>query len=512
MRYLLSLISLLILVQLNAQQTGDLDKISNSKTYQALQELREFIALPNDANYLEDIDKNIDWLETAFKSRGFSTQILETINTPLFFAERKYPGATTTVLFYMHFDGQSVDISKWSQKDPYVSTLREKSETGEWKSINWSKAEGKINPDWRIFGRSASDDKGPIVMLLNAIEAMDKNKIEGKVNVKVVLDGEEEKGSRQLEMAVEKYGEILAADHMIINDGPMHLSGEPTVIFGCRGIVTINITAYGPKSHQHSGHYGNYAPNPVFRLSQLLASMKDEDGRVIIDGYYDGITFDAEAKAIMAAVPDDVDLIHKTIGIAAPEKVGNNYQESLQYPSLNVRGISAAWVGKEARTIVPAEAITAIDIRLVPESDPNRLIALVTKHIESKGYLVLDRGPTEAERLKYPKIVRLQTTRKATMPFRTDVNSATGKWVQKAMLNGWGKDPIKIRIMGGTVPITTFINGLDIPAVIVPLVNADNNQHSPDENLRVGNITNGIRTFMSILTQKVEEPLIEGKR
>lgn len=503
---------LLAFLAFNCFAQANLAKISEGKTKLALNELRDFIALPNDANSLEDIDKNVAWLEAAFEKRQFTTQVLKTINTPLFFAERKYPGAKSTILFYMHFDGQSVDPAKWTQKSPYRATLRERENSGDWKTIAWANAEQEIDPDWRIFGRSASDDKGPIVMLLNAIDAMDENEIQGAVNIKVVLDGEEEKGSKQLAMAVEKYSELLAADHMVINDGPMHLSGQPTVIFGCRGNVTVNLTAYGPRSHQHSGHYGNYAPNPVFRLSQLLASMKDEDGRVIIPGYYDGISFDAEARVIMAAVPDDTELIHKTIGIAAPEKVGRNYQESLQYPSLNVRGIAAAWVGKNARTIVPSEATAAIDIRLVPESDPDRLIALVKSHIESMGYLVLDRAPTEAERLKYPKIVQLEANRKATLPFRTDVNSLTGQWVEKALLNGWGKKPIKVRIMGGTVPTTTFINGLDIPAIIVPLVNADNNQHSPDENLRIGNLTNGIRTFMSILMQEIEEPLNATKR
>lgn len=511
MRFPITLLLIAVSFTSLAQST-DLSKISEDKTRPALNELRSFIALPNDANCLEDIAKNIIWLEEAFSKRKFSTQVLETINTPLFFAERKYPGATSTILFYMHFDGQSVDPAEWSQNDPYNATLRGQTKEGEWKVLDWKRAENKINPDWRIFGRSSSDDKGPIVMLLNAIDAMDENQLKGVVNIKVVLDGEEEKGSKQLAMAVEKYNELLAADHMVINDGPMHLSGEPTVIFGCRGNVTINLTAYGPRTHQHSGHYGNYAPNPVFRLSQLLAGMKDEEGRVIIPGYYDGIDFDAEARSIMAAVPDDTEVIHKTVGIAEPEKVGSNYQESLQYPSLNVRGISAGWVGKNARTIVPAEATAAIDIRLVPESNPDRLIGLVKSHIESKGYVVLDHEPSEEERLKYPKMVKLEANRKATLPFRTDVNSLTGQWVQKALLNGWGKEPIKIRIMGGTVPTTTFINGLDIPAIIVPLVNADNNQHSPDENLQIGNITNGVRTFMSILMQDVEGSLGNSKR
>ena len=116
---------------------------------------------------------------------------------------------------------------------------------------------------------------------------------------------------------------------------------------------------------------------------------------------------------------------------------------------------------------------------------------------------MLDHVPTEAERLKYPKIVQLEANRKATLPFRTDVNSLTGQWVQKAMLNGWGKEPIKVRIMGGTVPTTTFINGLDIPAIIVPLVNADNNQHSPNENLKIGQIAYGIQIFYGILSTKM---------
>ncbi len=501
MRYLFTISLLSITITLSAQDFG---KISATKTRVALKELKEFVAIPNDALYLEDIKKNVVWLESAFKRRKFTTQVLETSNTPLFFAERKYSGAESTILFYMHFDGQSVEPAKWSQEDPFKATLRQK-QGGAWTAMDWTKIEGEIDPDWRIFGRATADDKGPIVMLLNAIDAMDENGLDAKVNIKVVLDGEEEKGSKQLAGAVEKYRDILAADHLVINDGPMHLSGEPTVVFGCRGIVTINLTAYGPKAHQHSGHYGNYAPNPVFRLSQLLASMKDEDGRVVIPGYYDGIQFDEEAKAVMNAVPDNITLIHNTIGIADPEKVGKNYQESLQYPSLNVRGMQAAWVGNEVRTIVPSQAMAAIDIRLVPESDPDRLIALVKSHIESKGYKVLDREPTEQERLTIPKIVKLEKSRKATLPFRTDINSVTGQWVSKAMFNGWNKEPVKIRIMGGTVPTTTFINGLDIPAVIVPMVNADNNQHSPDENLRIGNLTSGIRSFMSILSQSVEE-------
>jgi acetylornithine deacetylase/succinyl-diaminopimelate desuccinylase-like protein len=239
-------------------------------------------------------------------------------------------------------------------------------------------------------------------------------------------------------------------------------------------------------------------------MAALLASMKDDDGRVTIPGYYDGIEIDAVTRRVLSAVPDDADIINRTIGIAEPEKVGSNYQESLQYPSLNVRGFAAAWTGPETRTIVPESAVASIDIRLVPESDPDRLTGLVRQHIEQQGYYVIEQEPTEEERARYSHIARFEYAG-ATLPFRTDMDSRTGNLLRAAMAAGLNEDPVDIRIMGGTVPTATFINGLDIPAVIVPLVNSDNNQHSPNENLRVGNITNGIATFASILTYGHED-------
>lgn len=480
-----------------AYQNSPWYQMSKEKTPEAGNELMEFLKIPNDATDPKSIEDNISWLESAFKKRGFETKVLPTNRTPLFYAEMKAAGALSTLLFYMHFDGQAVDPSKWEQKNPYLAVVKKKTDSG-WEEMGNS-ITSNFDPESRIFGRSASDDKGPIVMLLNAIDLIKKNNMQLGHNIKIILDGEEEKGSRHLEEAVLKYIDLLEADHMIINDGPMHLSNKPTIIFGCRGNTGINLTVYGPRTHQHSGHYGNYAPNPVFRLSKLLASMKDDDGRVIIPGYYDGIVFDDDTKKILADVPDNPDQIHDIIGIATPEKVGNNYQESLQYPSLNVRGMAAAWIGPETRTIVPAEATASIDVRLVPESPPERLIGLIKSHIQDQGFYVIDRDPTEDERRKYPKIAKFISGR-ANLPFRTDIQSPSGKMISDAINSGLGVDPIKIRTMGGTVPTAKFINALKIPAVIVPLVNADNNQHSPNENLRLGNITNGIATFISIIT------------
>ena len=476
----------------------NLTKLSQNKTLEAIAELKDFVSLPNDAVNSADLNKNIAWLSKAFKQRKFETKVLKTTRSPLFFAERPFKKASKTILFYMHFDGQSVDTALWQQGNPFKLVVKQK-QGGSFKKLDWNNS-NLNNPDNRLFGRSVADDKGPIVMLLNAIDVLDKNlKGQSKINIKVILDGEEERGSTHLARAVQQYKTLLQADAMVIDDGPMHLSNKPTLIFGCRGITSILLTTYGPRTPQHSGHYGNYAPNPVFAMARILSSFKNSDGRVKIPGYYDGITIDASTEKILKSVPDNAHNINKTIGIAIPDKVGRFYQESLQYPSLNVRGMQSAWIGNQTRTIVPDKAIVSIDIRLVPESDPVRLQNLVKNYIKQQGFYVIDHSPTEKERLTRKNIVKFDAG-KATLPFRTPINSKAGQWVINAMQKGLKQTPIKVRIMGGTVPISPFINALNIPAVIVPLVNADNNQHSPNENLKIANVSNGIQTFLALMT------------
>ncbi|MDG2194969.1 MAG: M20/M25/M40 family metallo-hydrolase [Polaribacter sp.] len=470
----------------------------DKKLAPTIEELRDFISLPNDAINGEDILKNIEWLDQKFKARGFKTTILQTEGQPLFFAELPKVKHAKTILFYMHIDGQAVDPSKWNQEDPYKSVLKAKDKEG-WKTLDWSLLDSKIDENWRIFGRSASDDKGPIVMFLNAIDLLKENNKTIPFNVKIILDTEEEKSSKPLPKAVKKYRELLLADYLIINDGPLHVSGNPTLIFGCRGITTINLTTYGPLKPQHSGHYGNYAPNPGFILSKLVSTFKDDSGRVAIEGYYDGIVMDAKTTEVLKNVPDNTIQILENLAIKTPEKVGSFYQEALQYPSLNIRGLSSGWVGKKARTIVPATATAAIDIRLVPESDGNRLKKLIKQHIKKQGFYITDNVPTLRERMYYDKILKFDSG-SITNPFRTDMNLPFAVWLEQLMASNNDASVVKIRIMGGTVPISPFINELNIPAIIIPMVNPDNNQHSPNENLKIKNITYGLQTFYTILS------------
>jgi acetylornithine deacetylase/succinyl-diaminopimelate desuccinylase-like protein len=473
----------------------------NNQVLNTINEIKEFIAVPNDALYLEDINKNITWLTKSFKDRNFKTSIIKTTGSPLFFASLPIKEHKPTILFYMHFDGQSVDTSKWEQKNPYHVVLKEQSEN-EWKQIDWAKLNQGIDYNWRLFGRSTSDDKGPIIMFLNAISMLQKNNVSIPFNIKVILDSEEEKGSKPLAKAVQDNSELLKADFLIINDGPVHHSEKPTLVYGCRGITTLTITTYGPIKPQHSGHYGNYAPNPGFKLAHILSSMKDKNGKVIIEGYYDDIVIDESTKNILKSVPDNIEAIHYNLAIKNPETVGNNYQEALQYPSLNIRGLSSGWTGEKARTIVPEKAVAEIDIRLVPETDGTKLKNLIKNHIKKQGYFITNKEPTLEERQKYANIVRIQE-RPVTNPFRTELDNPYGIWISNILDTTFEKEVVKIRIMGGTVPIAPFINELKVPAFIVPLVNPDNNQHSPNENLKISQIYYGIKVFYNLLSTPI---------
>ena len=472
-----------------------------------MDEFVEFLSYPNDSSFSEDIYNLIEWTKNKFKSLDFLMTELETSSIPLLLAEKKIHDDLKTILIYLHLDGQPVDISRWNQEDAFKPVFK-KNENGifieeDWNKIasyNYSELDDK---DIRIFARSSSDAKGPVMMLFQALKFMKLKNIDQEFNIKLIMDFEEEIGSPSLPSAVEVHKEKLESDALLIFDGPQHASGLPTLNFGNRGISSITLKTYGPIVPQHSGHFGNYAPNPVFRMSNILSSMKDENGIVKIKGYYDGINITDEVKEYLDAVPDNEDEMKDKMEFKTPESVGNSYQEAIQYPSLNVRGIRSGWVGSEVRTIVPSECIAEIDVRLVIETDGYKLHDLIKKHIESLGYIVTDKEPSKEMRLKYDKIVRFNS-RVSYPAFRTDINSDLGIWLKGVMVKTFGKEPVLKRTSGGSVPISPFVNTLNIPAVGVPTVNKDNNQHSPNENIKITNYIKGIETFIGILSSKFD--------
>jgi len=474
--------------------------LTEKNTRAAIALYREFLSLPNDANYPDDIHAMVEWMEGAFTAREFATQRIATKGSPLLLAERKISDDAKTVLIYLQSDGQPVDPSAWFQEDPYTPVLKERTDNGDYERIPWEFLDNSYNPDWRVFARSAADSKGPMTQFMVAMDLLDEAGFEPTFNIKVIIDTEEEMGSPNLPEAVEANRDLLAADMLLIFDGPPHPSNKPTVGFGARGIVTVTLVTYGPKFPQHSGHYGNFVPNPAFHLAHILSSVKSPDGRVLLPGFYDGVTISDDVRAVLEAVPDDEEKILGDMGLIKHDAVAPTLQEAIQYPSFNIRGMSAGWVGKESRTIIPATATAEIDMRLVKESDYMRLLGLLRSHIEDLGYHVIDHEPSDAERLEHADIVSFAYDF-SYAAYRSDMDAAAGRLARAGMRHLYGEEPILIRTSGGSVPISPFVETLGVPAAKVPTVNIDNNQHSPNENIRLGNFIEGIAILMSVMSQ-----------
>jgi acetylornithine deacetylase/succinyl-diaminopimelate desuccinylase-like protein len=486
-----------------AQQPADL-KTSITAWVNAHQkaivgELLETLAIPNVAADKPNIRRNAEHLRAMLGRHGFASEILETDGNPLVYGALNAPGATRTILFYCHYDGQPVDARAWKQPDPFTPVLRrgrleDRPETSD------PKAAARYDPDARLYARSASDDKAPIVALLAAVDALKASRLSPSSNVRVILDGEEEASSPSLVPAIARYKEKLRADLMVVLDGPVHSSGRPTVVYGARGIATVDLTVFGPKVGVHSGNYGNWMPNPAMRLATLLASMKEEDGKVTIAGYYDAVApLTPAERAMLDAVPEDTARMLETFGVAAPEKAFPRLQDALQLPTLNVRGLASAFVGPGARTIVPDRATAAIDIRLVKETPPADLVAKLRAHVEARGYHLVDGDPDAATRAAYGRLARVRVVDSPIAAFRTPTADPQARALVSAVTKMFGEPPVQLRTLGGTVPIAPFIEALDFPALLVPTVNFDNNQHEENENLRLGTFFDSIVTIAAIL-------------
>ncbi len=468
-------------------------------------EFLDLLAIPNVAADRPNIERNAAFLKAALEKRGFRAEVLPTDGNPIVWGELRPAGASRTVLIYFQYDGQPVSPKGWAQGDPFGPVVRR----GKWLPgeepgfVENARERTAFERDWRVYARSASDAKGPIMAFLAALDALRAGGLEPTVNVRVVMDGEEENGSPSLIAAIERYRERLAADQMLVFDGPAHVSGRPTLVYGCRGIHPFRITVYGPKSGVHSGNYGNWVPNPALRLAHLLASMKDDAGNVRVKGFLDEVpTPTADELALIDAVPGDEAGLLKAFGIAEPEQPGLTLQRALLRPTLNVRGMQSAFVGAQARTIIPDRAVAEMDIRTLVETPGERLVARVVEHVRAQGYHLVDAEPDDGTRARHPRLARIEVDDSPLHAFRTPMLSPESRRLAAAVERAWGAPPVEMRSMGGSVPIAPFIQSLKIPAVLVPVVNYDNNQHEENENLRLGHLFDGIVTYAAVLRMR----------
>jgi acetylornithine deacetylase/succinyl-diaminopimelate desuccinylase-like protein len=357
-----------------------------------------------------------------------------------------------------------------------------------------------LDPEWRLYGRSTGDDKAPFPGIFTALDALQMNGIAPTSNLVFVFEGEEEAGSEHLGEYFRQHREALGVDLWLICDGPVHQSRRPQLVFGVRGYTGLDITVYGATRYLHSGHYGNWSPNPALRLAQLLSSMRTDTGEVLIEGFNDSTApiTDAERQA-MAALPDFDDELRLELGLLATEAGNAPLAERLLVPSLNIRGMQSAAVGDAARNVIPTEATASLDIRLVKGNDPEEMLDLVEAHITRQGYHIVRQDPDLETRLRHSKIARIDR-RSGYRAARTSMDLPIVDEVIAAANLASGESLVLLPTLGGSLPLYLFTDILQAPVVITPVANHDDNQHAPDENLRLANLWYGIDLMASLFT------------
>ncbi len=471
--------------------------------HEILKEFTQLLSIPNVSADAENVRRNAEFIQGMMQKRGIDTRIMETKGNPVVFGELKVPGAAQTLMFYVHYDGQPVDPDRWTGTHPFKPALRPGKlipGTTEPEPIPFPDKGTPFNQDWRIYARGSSDDRAPVIGLLTAIDALRSAGISLRSNLKFILEGEEEAGSTNLFPFLREHLDLLHCDVLFMCDGPTYYSGDPTLFFGVRGITSIEITVYGPNTSLHSGHYGNWAPNPAVRLAHLMSSMRGTDGRVNIQGWYDSVIplTESETQALRS-IPSYEKLIKENYGFSDTEDHWNSLMEAIQYPALNCNGLHSGWVGDQQRTIVPPTATAALDIRLVKGNDPAEMVQKVISHIRSQGYHVVDSDPDQATRMQYPKIARVIRTETGYPAYRTDMGLPIARTAIAALRRFSDRDPVLLPSLGGSLPIYMFGDLLQVPIIGLPIANHDNNQHQPDENLRIGHLWTGIETYAAIL-------------
>jgi len=482
-------------------------KYGNKNAGNIINEFAEFLSLPNVAADPAGQQKNAGFIMAMMNKRGIQKVQLLNASTqetpPAVYGEIIVPGAKHTLIFYAHYDGQPVNPAQWAKElDPFQPKLFSNAIDKGGINIPFP-ADGSCNSEWRMYARSASDDKAGVDAILNAYDAISKSGLTPGCNLKFFFEGEEEAGSTHLNEILEKYRPLLQSDLWIICDGPVHQSGKKQIVFGVRGDTHVDLTVYASKRPLHSGHYGNWAPNPAMMLVKLLASMKDENGRVAIKGFYDDVTplTPSERKALNE-VPSVDEQMKKELGISAVEMPGVTLSEAINQPSLNINGMQSGNVGKMASNQIPTYATAVLDLRLVLGNDWKRQQQKVIDHIKAQGYYVTDNEPTDEEREKYAKIIKVIAVQDGTNAQRTPMDLPV---IQKviAAVKTTSKDQVVLQpTMGGSLPLFLFEKYLDARTITVPIANHDNNQHAENENIRVGNLFDGIETMGSLMMIK----------
>jgi acetylornithine deacetylase/succinyl-diaminopimelate desuccinylase-like protein len=466
-----------------------------------LGEFADLLSIPNLASDSENIRRNAERIVSLLQRRGMDARLLEVPGAPPYvYGELHVPGATRTVAFYAHYDGQPVDRAQWATP-PWTPVLRDGPLEQGGKEIPLAGAGSRLGDEWRLYARSASDDKAPIIAMLAALDALRAAGISPSVNLKFFFEGEEEAGSPHLQAAFEKYAGVLQADAWLLCDGPVHQSRRLQLYFGARGLTDAELTLYGPTRALHSGHYGNWAPNPAMALVHLLSSLRDPDGSIRIPGFYDDVRpLTAEENQALAAIPAVEPQLLAELGLDWTEGRSQGLARLITQPGINLRGIESGHVGEKTQNAIPTEAIASLDFRLVPDQTPEKVRARFEAFLREHGYFVVSAAPDAETRKSHPRIVGLRWG-PGYPAGRTSMSLPFSRAVITAIEAGLGAPVVKMPTLGGSVPMYLFQQMLKAPVIGLPIVNHDNNQHAANENLRLKNLWDGVEVFAALFAR-----------
>ncbi|MBS1819882.1 MAG: dipeptidase [Acidobacteria bacterium] len=427
-----------------------------------LDELKALLAIPSISalpEHAPDVRRCAEWCADEMRRVGLQgVELIETPGNPVVYGEWKGAEGAPTILFYGHYDVQPVDpLDLWTTP-PFEATVR----------------------DGEIYARGAADDKGQVFMHLKAIEAHIKQNGRLPVNIKIILEGEEEVGSVNLDNFVKANREKLAADVVVISDSAMFARGVPSICYGLRGLVYFQIDLRGSSTDLHSGVFGGAVANPAMVLAQMLAQCKDRSGNIKIAGFYDDVVplQDEERKA-WATLPFNEKQYRKDFGI--PKVHGEPGYTTLERtwarPTFEVNGLLSGFTGEGAKTVLPAVAMAKVSMRLVPNQDPDKIAKLFEDYLAKIA----------------PKTVEVKVTRMhGGKPWMASFDNKYIQAAGRAIEQGFGRAPVFTR-EGGSIPVVaTFQEELGLPSVLFGVGLPDENAHAPNEKLDCGNFQSGI--------------------
>jgi acetylornithine deacetylase/succinyl-diaminopimelate desuccinylase-like protein len=446
-----------------------------------IQEFSEFLSIPNVAADPASLKRNADLLVEMLRKRGVDSRLLTVPEAPpVVYGQIVVPDAKRTIVFYAHYDGQPVTPSEW-EGAPFTPVIRE------------------VDGERRIYARSAGDDKAAIFAQLTALDTLREAGIPLHANIRFVWEGEEEAGSPHLEQILDANRELIHGDVWLICDGPVDQSGKQTVVFGARGDTHLEVTVYGPHHGLHSGHYGNWAPNPAMMLAQLLAGMKDENGRVRVPHFYDGVApLSPTEKEALARAPVNDRMLMDSFWLGHTDGGGAYLLELINQPSLNINGFASGQIGAQATNVIPPTATADLDLRLVVGNDWREQQQRVIDYIQSRGYFIVESEPTREILTQHPKVALVRRDGWGYNAVRTPMDLPIAKEVIRAVEGARG-DVVLLPTMGGSVPLGAMERAAQTHTITVPIANYDDNQHAANENLRLQNLWNGVGTMAALL-------------